>query len=44
MTELLDVAERVRDFPMTLEEYIARESPGGGPRGPDGAPAAGAPG
>jgi bacterioferritin B len=30
MTELLDVAERVRDFPMTLEEYIARENPGGG--------------
>ena len=28
MTELLDVAERVRDFPMTLEEYIAREQPG----------------
>ncbi len=44
MTELLDVAERVRDFPMTLEEYIAREQPGGG----DGAdpvapPTAGAP-
>jgi ferritin len=30
MTELLDVAERVRDLPMTLEEFIARESPGGG--------------
>ena len=30
MTELLDVAERVRDFPMTLEEYIARENPGRG--------------
>ncbi len=29
MSELLDVAERVRDFPMTLEEYIAREAPGG---------------
>src|SRR5215213_5184630 len=25
MSELLDVAERTRDFPMTLEEYIARE-------------------
>ena len=25
MSELLDVAERVRDFPMTLEEYMARE-------------------
>jgi len=30
MTELLEVAERVRDFPMTLEEFIAREKPGGG--------------
>jgi bacterioferritin B len=30
MTELLDVAERVRDLPMTLEEFIARENPGGG--------------
>jgi ferritin len=29
MTELLDVAERVKQFPMTLEEYIAREKPGG---------------
>jgi ferritin len=29
MTELLDVAERVKDFPMWLEEYIAREKPGG---------------
>src|SRR3954451_7790599 len=29
MTELLDVAERVRDLPMTLEEFIAREKPGG---------------
>jgi bacterioferritin B len=29
MTELLDVAERVRDFPMTLEEFISREKPGG---------------
>jgi ferritin len=28
MSELLDVAERSREFPMTLEEYIARESPG----------------
>ena len=24
MTELLDVADRVREFPMTLEEFIAR--------------------
>jgi bacterioferritin B len=30
MSELLDVAERTREFPMTLEEYIAREHPGGG--------------
>jgi bacterioferritin B len=30
MTELLDVGERVRDFPMWLEEFIAREKPGGG--------------
>jgi ferritin len=29
MNELLDVAERVRQFPMTLEEYISREKPGG---------------
>jgi bacterioferritin B len=34
MTELLDVAERVRDDPMTLEEYIAREQPGGGRNDP----------
>ena len=44
MTELLDVAERVRDFPMTLEEYIARERPGGGEDAdPMAPPAAGAP-
>jgi ferritin len=30
MTELLEVAERTKDFPMTLEEFIAREKPGGG--------------
>jgi bacterioferritin B len=30
MTELHDVAERVKDFPMWLEEFIAREKPGGG--------------
>jgi ferritin len=29
MVEILEVAERVRDLPMTLEEYIARERPGG---------------
>jgi ferritin len=28
MSNLLEVAERVRDFPMTLEEYLARETPG----------------
>lgn len=28
MSTLLDVAERTREFPMTLEEYIARENPG----------------
>ena len=28
MSELLDVAERVRDLPMTLEEFLARERPG----------------
>ena len=41
MTELLDVAERVRDFPMTLEEYIAREKPGGDHADPLAPPAAG---
>jgi ferritin len=29
MQDLLDVAERTRDIPMLLEEYIAREHPGG---------------
>jgi ferritin len=28
MSTLLNVAERTREFPMTLEEYIAREDPG----------------
>jgi bacterioferritin B len=28
MSELLDVAERSRDLPMMIEEYIAREQPG----------------
>ena len=28
MSDLLTVAERVRDLPMTLEEYVAREQPG----------------
>ena len=27
MSDLLDVAERVRDLPMTLEEYVEREKP-----------------
>ena len=35
MTELLDVGERVRDFPMWLEEFIAREKPGAGGGGGD---------
>ena len=34
MNELLDVAERVRDDPMELENYIAREHPGGAPDDP----------
>jgi ferritin len=29
MTDLLAVAERTRDIPMLLEEYLAREEPGG---------------
>src|SRR4029450_5885491 len=42
MTELLDVAERVRDLPMTLEEDIARAHPGGaGDHGPSSPPPAG---
>ena len=41
MTEILDVAERVRDFPMTLEEYLAREQPGGDHADPLAPPAAG---
>jgi hypothetical protein len=27
MSGLLEVAERVREFPMTLEEFVAREYP-----------------
>src|SRR3954454_2829788 len=41
MTELLDVGERVRDFPMWLEEFIAREKPGGGGTDPGAPEAAG---
>jgi ferritin len=42
MTELLEVAERVRKDPMTLEEYIAREQPGGDHEDPLAPPQAGA--
>jgi ferritin len=41
MTELLEVAERVRELPMTLEEFIARENPGGGADDPMAPEAAG---
>jgi bacterioferritin B len=41
MTEILDVAERVRDLPMTLEEYIARENPAGDQADPLAPPSAG---
>ena len=41
MSELLDVAERTRDLPMTLEEFIAREHPGGDDEDPLAPPAAG---
>ncbi len=34
MKELLDVAERVRELPMELESYIAREHPGGEAKDP----------
>jgi ferritin len=42
MVELLDVAERTKDFPMTLEEFIAREQPGGNHEDPSAPPQAGA--
>ena len=42
MSELLEVAERVRNDPMTLEEYIAREQPGGDHADPLAPPQAGA--
>jgi bacterioferritin B len=38
MNELLDVAERVREFPMWLEEFIAREKPGDAGAGDPAAP------
>jgi bacterioferritin B len=41
MSELLDVAERTRELPMTLEEYIAREHAGGAPADPSAPEAAG---
>jgi len=41
MSELLDVAQRVREFPMTLEEYIAREHSGGAAADPSAPEAAG---
>jgi bacterioferritin B len=41
MSELLEVAERVRNDPMTLEEYIAREQPGGDHQDPLAPPQAG---
>ena len=41
MSELLNVAERVRDFPMTLEEYMAREHTEGPPDDPSAPQAAG---
>jgi ferritin len=41
MSALLEVAERVRDFPMTLEEYVAREHPAQEGPDPSAPPAAG---
>ena len=41
MTELIDIAERTRDIPMQLEEYIAREIPGDGGNDPSAPEAAG---
>ncbi len=41
MSELLDVAERVRDYPMSLEDYVAREQPGSGPVDAGAPPSAG---
>ena len=41
MSELLDVAERVRDLPMTLEEYMAREHAEGPTADPSAPEAAG---
>ena len=41
MSDLLEVAERVSDDPMTMEEYIAREHPGGDEADPTAPAAAG---
>ena len=41
MSELLDVAERSRDLPGMIEDYIAREQPGGGEPGGAAPPVAG---
>jgi ferritin len=41
MSDLLEVAERVSDDPMTMEEYIAREQPGGEEADPTAPAAAG---
>jgi len=41
MSELLDVAQRTSDFPMTLEEFSAREQPGGDRQDPSAPPQAG---
>jgi ferritin len=41
MSELLEVAERSRDLPGMIEDYIAREKPGGGEPGGAAPPVAG---
>lgn len=41
VSELLDVAERTREVPMAIEEYIAREHPGGEAADPTAPPIAG---
>lgn len=41
MSELLDVAERTRDIPMQLEEYLSRENPGNQGQDPSAPAAAG---
>ena len=39
MSDLLRVVQRSQDDPMEIENYLAREHPGGRRRGPDGAAA-----